>query len=95
LDSRELAYAQGRTFRQRNRRGQKSEHHLSTLVPPEAASLDSNVQRWLRQFQSAPNSEKVETKTIGGRKTTLVSTSGTFSSGYAHGSQRPRLKIMH
>jgi len=49
--------------------------------PSGGGDLDSNVQRWLRQFQSAPNSEKVETKTIAGRKTTLVSTVGTFSSG--------------
>lgn len=49
--------------------------------PSGGGDLDSNVQRWLRQFQSAPNSEKVEAKTIGGRKTTLVSTVGTFSSG--------------
>lgn len=49
--------------------------------PSGGGDLDSNVQRWLRQFQAAPNSEKVETKTIAGRKTTLVSTVGTFSSG--------------
>jgi hypothetical protein len=49
--------------------------------PSGGGDLDSNVQRWLRQFQSAPNAEKVETKTIAGRKTTLVSTVGTFSSG--------------
>jgi hypothetical protein len=49
--------------------------------PSGGGDLDSNVQRWLKQFQSAPGAEKVETKTIGGRKTTLVSTTGTFSSG--------------
>jgi len=49
--------------------------------PAGGGDLDSNVQRWLHQFQSAPASEKVETKTIGGRKTTLVSTVGTFTSG--------------
>ncbi|RFC45704.1 MAG: hypothetical protein DVB28_000407 [Verrucomicrobia bacterium] len=49
--------------------------------PSGGGDLDSNVQRWLRQFQSNPAAEKVETKTIGARKTTLVSTVGTFSSG--------------
>jgi len=49
--------------------------------PSGGGDLDSNVQRWLRQFQSAPGSEKVESKTIAGRKTTLVTTVGTFSSG--------------
>jgi len=49
--------------------------------PSGGGDLDSNVQRWLRQFQSTPGAEKVETKTVGGRQTTLVSTEGTFSSG--------------
>ncbi len=49
--------------------------------PSGGGDLDSNVQRWLKQFQSAPGAEKVESKTVGDRKTTLVSTSGTFSSG--------------
>ena len=49
--------------------------------PTGGGDLDSNVQRWLRQFQSTPGAEKVETKTVGGRQTTLVSTEGTFSSG--------------
>ena len=49
--------------------------------PSGGGDLESNVQRWLRQFQSALGAEKVETKTVGGRKATLVSTEGTFSSG--------------
>ena len=49
--------------------------------PSGGGDLDSNVQRWLHQFQSAPGAEKVETKTVGGRKTTVVSTEGTFSAG--------------
>ena len=38
--------------------------------PAGGGDLESNVQRWLRQFQSAPNTEKVETKTIAGKKKT-------------------------
>lgn len=49
--------------------------------PSGGGDIDSNVQRWLRQFQSAPGSEKVEAKELGGRKVTLVSTEGTFSAG--------------
>jgi hypothetical protein len=49
--------------------------------PSGGGDLESNVQRWLRQFQSTAGAEKVEAKTIGGRKTTLVSTEGTFSAG--------------
>ncbi len=49
--------------------------------PSGGGDLDSNVKRWLAQFQSAPGTEKVEAKTLGGRKTTLVTTEGTFSSG--------------
>lgn len=43
--------------------------------------LDSNIQRWLRQFQGPAGAEKVESKNIGGRKTTLVTTEGTFAAG--------------
>jgi hypothetical protein len=49
--------------------------------PSGGGDLESNIQRWFRQFQSAPGAEKVESKTLGGRKTTLVTTEGTFSSG--------------
>jgi hypothetical protein len=49
--------------------------------PSGGGDLDSNIQRWLRQFQSSPGVEKVESKTLGGRKTTLVTTEGTFSAG--------------
>jgi hypothetical protein len=49
--------------------------------PAGGGDLESNIQRWFRQFQSTPGAEKVESKTLGGRKTTLVTTEGTFSSG--------------
>ena len=49
--------------------------------PSGGGDLESNIQRWIRQFQSAPGAEKVESKTLGGRKTTLVTTEGTFSAG--------------
>ncbi len=49
--------------------------------PSGGGDLESNIQRWIRQFQSAPGAEKVESKTMGGRKTTLVTTEGTFSAG--------------
>jgi hypothetical protein len=49
--------------------------------PSGGGDLESNIQRWLRQFQSTPGVEKVESKTLGGRKTTLVTTEGTFSAG--------------
>lgn len=49
--------------------------------PSGGGDLDSNIQRWFRQFQSPPGVEKVEAKTLGGRKTTLVTTEGTFSAG--------------
>jgi hypothetical protein len=49
--------------------------------PAGGGDIDSNIQRWIRQFQSAPGVEKVESKTLGGRKTTLVTTEGTFSAG--------------
>lgn len=49
--------------------------------PSGGGDLESNIQRWFRQFQSAPGAEKVESKTLGGHKTTLVTTEGTFSAG--------------
>jgi len=49
--------------------------------PSGGGDLESNIQRWLRQFQSPAGVEKVESKTLGGRKTTLVTTEGTFSAG--------------
>jgi hypothetical protein len=49
--------------------------------PSGGGDLDSNIQRWFRQFQSPAGVEKVESKTLGGRKTTLVTTEGTFSAG--------------
>ena len=49
--------------------------------PSGGGDLDSNIQRWLHQFQSPAGVEKVATKEMGGRKVTLVSTEGTFASG--------------
>jgi len=57
--------------------------------PSGGGDLDSNVQRWLKQFQSAPGAEKVEAKTLGQHKLTLVSTEGTFSSGMPGQSATP------
>jgi hypothetical protein len=49
--------------------------------PAGGGDIDSNIQRWIRQFQSPPGVEKVESKTLGGRKTTLVTTEGTYAAG--------------
>ncbi len=57
--------------------------------PSGGGDLESNIQRWIRQFQSAPGAEKVESKTLGGRKTTLVTTEGTFSAGMPGQSATP------
>jgi hypothetical protein len=43
--------------------------------------IESNSRRWLGQFKGAPSAEKVETKQIGGRKVTLVTTEGTYATG--------------
>ena len=48
----------------------------------QGGDVQSNAQRWLRQFKSKEGAEKVEPlDTAGGAKTTLVSTEGTFASG--------------
>jgi hypothetical protein len=51
--------------------------------------IESNTKRWLGQFKGAPSSEKVESKQIGGRKVTLVSTEGTYSTGMPGASAAP------
>jgi hypothetical protein len=43
--------------------------------------IESNTKRWLGQFKGAAGAEKVESKQIGNRKVTLVSTEGTYSTG--------------
>ena len=57
--------------------------------PSGGGDLDSNIQRWFKQFQSPAGVEKVETKQLGGRKVTLVSTEGTFSAGMPGASATP------
>ncbi len=49
--------------------------------PSSGGTVEENIQRWLKQFQSQPGAEKVEKKELGGRAVTLVSTEGTFASG--------------
>lgn len=51
--------------------------------------IESNAKRWLGQFKGAANAEKVESKQIGGRKVTLVSTEGTYSTGMPGASAAP------
>jgi hypothetical protein len=51
----------------------------------QGGDVDSNAQRWLRQFQSEEGASKVETKEMDGAKVTLVSTKGTFQSGIPGG----------
>ncbi|HEV7868634.1 MAG TPA: hypothetical protein VGO90_13190 [Chthoniobacteraceae bacterium] len=51
--------------------------------------IDANTKRWLGQFRSAAGAEKTEAKEIAGKKVTLVSTQGTFSSGMPGGPTTP------
>jgi hypothetical protein len=51
--------------------------------------IESNTKRWLGQFKGAAGAEKVETKQIGSRKVTLVSTEGTYSTGMPGASAEP------
>lgn len=57
--------------------------------PTGGGDLDSNIQRWFKQFQGSAGVEKVETKDLGGRKVTIVSTEGTFSAGMPGGNAGP------
>jgi hypothetical protein len=61
--------------------GKNAEITFFHFGPSGGGDLESNIQRWIRQFQSAPGAEKVESKALGGRKTTIVTTEGTFSAG--------------
>ena len=51
--------------------------------PGGAGSVDSNVNRWLGQFQEPREklNSKVETVTVGANKVTYVSAEGTYKSG--------------
>jgi hypothetical protein len=51
--------------------------------------VESNTRRWLAQFQSKPDAEKIESKEMNGTKVNLVSTVGTFSSGMPGGPTTP------
>ncbi len=57
--------------------------------PAGGGDLDSNIQRWFRQFQGPAGVEKVETKDLAGRKVTIVSTEGTFSAGMPGANSAP------
>ena len=50
-----------------------------------AGGIEANAQRWLKQFSGKPGAEKIEPQEIGGRKVTLVTTEGTFTSGMPGG----------
>jgi hypothetical protein len=51
----------------------------------QGGDVESNSQRWLRQFDSRDGASKVEAHEINGTKVTLVSTEGTFHSGMPGG----------
>ncbi len=57
--------------------------------PGGGGGAQANIQRWLGQFQSAEGAQKVEPQEVGGKKVTLVSTEGTFSSGMPGGPTTP------
>ncbi len=50
---------------------------------------EANTKRWLAQFRSAPDAEKIEKKTYGPTKVTYVQTMGTFNSGMPGGPTTP------
>jgi hypothetical protein len=57
--------------------------------PSGGGDIESNTRRWLGQFKGAASAEKVEAKQIGGRKVTLVTTEGTYSTGMPGASTAP------
>jgi hypothetical protein len=61
--------------------GKPAEITFFHFGPGAAGGVDANVKRWLAQFQSAPDAEKVEATKIGGKEVTFVKTEGTFASG--------------
>ena len=57
--------------------------------PSGGGDTQSNVDRWVRQFQGGSEAAKVEPQEIGGAKVTLVTTEGTFNSGMPGGPTTP------
>lgn len=55
----------------------------------QGGDVKSNTDRWLAQFKSKPDAEKIETKEVNGTKVTTVTTEGTFSSGMPGGPTSP------
>lgn len=51
----------------------------------QGGDVQSNAQRWLRQFESKEGTSKTETEEMNGTKVTLVTTEGTFHSGMPGG----------
>ena len=55
----------------------------------QGGDVQANAQRWLKQFRGKEDAEKIEHQEIGGKRVTLVSTEGTFSSGMPGGPATP------
>jgi len=51
----------------------------------QGGDIQANTQRWLRQFDSKPGTEKTASLDAGSTKITLVTTEGTFHSGMPGG----------
>jgi hypothetical protein len=51
----------------------------------QGGDVQSNAQRWLKQFESREGASKVETQDMNGTKVTLVTTEGIFHSGMPGG----------
>ncbi|HEY2343441.1 MAG TPA: hypothetical protein VGH90_10445 [Chthoniobacteraceae bacterium] len=65
--------------------GQSAEVAFFYFGGGQGGDVDANVQRWLRQFDSKPDSEKSASQQVGKTKITLVSTEGTYHSGMPGG----------
>ncbi len=61
--------------------GKPAEITFFHFGPGAAGGVEANVKRWLAQFQSQPDTDKVEATKIGGKDVTFVKTEGTFASG--------------
>lgn len=55
----------------------------------QGGDIQANTQRWLRQFESKPGTEKTALLDAGATKITLVTTEGTFHSGMPGGPSTP------
>jgi hypothetical protein len=55
----------------------------------QGGDVQSNADRWLRQFQSKEGASKTESQDMNGTKVTLVTTEGTFNSGMPGGPTTP------